>query len=374
VKWVLDIVCRWPRLAIPALATVAGVLVFAGITAGLVPIAASAGHWPITEWLLHYAMRRAVATQSLTAPAAPSELDSDEFVLRGAGHFEVGCRPCHGAPGDRLPVVAHAMTPHPPELAPRVPTWRTRELFYIVKHGVKFTGMPAWPATQRNDEVWAVVAFLRQLPGMQAGDYERLVRSDGVLLTDLMGGVDEPLSPPDVVVEICARCHGIDGNGRGVGAFPKLAGQRLEYMRRAFHAYADGRRHSGIMQPIVANLPEESRHHALQFYASLKPMRSHQAVDGELAAQGAAIALNGVEEQSIPACVTCHSRADANAAYPLLAGQYPNYIEQQLRLLQERRRGGSEFVHIMHTFVDRLSEQQMAAVAAYFASHTVGPR
>lgn len=367
-RWLLEVVYRWPLIALPALVTLGGVLAVLAVAAGLVPIAASSGHWPITEWFLQFAMRRSVVTHASFAPQPPEDLDSPAMVLRGAGHFEVGCRPCHGAPGDQLPVIPHAMTPHPPQLGPQISTWDARQLFYIVRHGVKFTGMPAWPTDGREDEVWAVVGFLRKLPALSPDEYERMVRGGGVALSDMLAGGAESLSPPDVVVEVCARCHGIDGNGRGEGAFPKLAGQRLEYMKRAMHAYAEGERHSGIMQPVAANLPEAARHHALEFYASLPLMPSHERVDVHAAARGAAIARNGVEHEEIPACVTCHARAEANPAYPLLTGQYPNYLVQQLRLLQQRQRGGSEFVHIMHNFVDRLSEEQMADLAAYFAA------
>jgi cytochrome c553 len=369
VRWILDIVCRWPLIALPALLTIVGLFAFAGITAGLVPIAASSRHWPLTEWFLHFTSRRSVVTHALTAPAPPQGLDSAAMVVGGAGHYEVGCRPCHGAPGDRLPVVPHAMTPYPPELGSRISSWNERQLFYIVKHGMKFTGMPAWPAQQRDDEVWAVVGFLRKLPGLNAETYQQLVRPEGgVSLADMFAGGGESFTPPDVVVEVCARCHGLDGNGRGYGAFPKLAGQRFEYMRRALDAYAEGQRYSGIMQPLVTNLPEPLRNRALQYYAALSPMVSHETVDAAAVERGAAIARDGVEEQEIPACVTCHLARDVNGAYPLLAGQYGRYVAQQLRLLQGRQRGGSEFVHIMHSFVGQLTEQQIEDVAAYFAA------
>jgi hypothetical protein len=58
------------------------------------------------------------------------------------------------------------MTPHLPYLPPVIPARQPDELFYIVKHGIKFTGMPAWPAQQRDDERWAMVAFLRRLPDL----------------------------------------------------------------------------------------------------------------------------------------------------------------------------------------------------------------
>jgi mono/diheme cytochrome c family protein len=55
------------------------------------------------------------------------------------------------------------MLPQPPDLADVVGEWNNAQLFRIVKHGVRFTGMPAWPMQDRDDEVWAMVAFLREL-------------------------------------------------------------------------------------------------------------------------------------------------------------------------------------------------------------------
>jgi Cytochrome C oxidase, cbb3-type, subunit III len=85
------------------------------------------------------------------------------------------------------------MTPPPPYLPPRIPKWEPNELFYIVKHGIKFTGMPAWPALDRDDEVWAMVAFLRQFPKLDADEYRRLAQGEAApsgavaLLSDLLG-------------------------------------------------------------------------------------------------------------------------------------------------------------------------------------------
>ena len=87
---------------------------------------------------------------------------------------DFGCRPCHGSPGRQAPRIALAMTPHPPYLPPAIAGWAPDELYYIVKHGVKFTAMPAWPAGRRDDEVWAMVAFLRALPRMDARSYRAL--------------------------------------------------------------------------------------------------------------------------------------------------------------------------------------------------------
>jgi cytochrome c553 len=260
------------------------------------------------------------------------------------------------------------MTPHPPPLTDRISSWSARELFFVVKHGVKFTGMPAWPAQQRDDEVWAVVSFLRRLPSLDRPAYDSLTRGGGESLLAMSDGAASSSAQPKVV-EICVRCHGSDGLGRG-HAFPTIAGQRLEYLMRAMTAYADGRRHSGIMEPIAAGLSAPAREAAARYYASLPARRETTAKRSDDVLRGEAVARRGVPEQEIPSCADCHADGDGpiNDAYPRLSGQYAPYIVQQLKLLKARARGGSEYVHLMHSFVDRLTERQIADAAAYFAS------
>lgn len=354
----------WTSLAIALAALAAGGFLVAA--SGVMPIKASSRHWAVTEWFLHFAMRRSVVTHALMVQDPPKGLDDISFVLRGAGHYETGCRPCHGAPGDVMPRIPHAMTPHPPELQTRVTSWNARQLFYIVKHGVKFTGMPAWPAQGRDDEVWAMVAFLRRLPSLDEAAYDGLVRGGGTALAEM--SVTDEVSAPGIVRDNCARCHGADGQGRGVAAFPKLAGQQRAYLRNALEAYASGARPSGIMEPIAAGLSPAALEEAVTYYAALSPLPAAPAPRSVSAERGARIAQRGVPEDDIPSCMHCHAPHGhrINPAYPWLAGQYQEYLAQQLTLLQQRRRGGSEYVRLMHSFVDRLSPEQIDDVAAYF--------
>ena len=101
---------------------------------GLVPIAASSGHWAITEAVLELGMRRSVAAH---APEIdPSTLAEPWLVAKGAAHYETACRPCHGSPDQRGSRIAKAMLPPPPYLGTRVSEWDPGELFYITKHGL----------------------------------------------------------------------------------------------------------------------------------------------------------------------------------------------------------------------------------------------
>lgn len=355
-----------------AILTVLGVGGFLIAASGIMPIKASSGHWMVTEWLLHFAMRRSIATYSVGLEPPP--LKDPGLVLKGAGHYDVGCRPCHGTPDLQPPPIVQRMTPPPPHLQPVIPSWSPEELFYIVKHGVKFTGMPAWPAQQRDDEVWAIVAFLLILPGLDADTYKRLItgeddaRGKSAAIQDLQGTV----KPPQVVLENCERCHGVDGHGRGVGAFPALAGQQFHYLFSSLQAYGRKKRHSGIMGPIAAGLKLDEMHALAHYYGNLPAPSLPLSAKDDLAAieRGRIIATDGIPSQRVPGCVDCHGPGNAarNPAYPSLAGQYADYIVLQLELFKHQRRGGSNYAHLMRPVALRLTPEQMRDVALYYAS------
>ena len=369
----------WKQRAREALILFAalGVLGFLVSASGVVSIKASAGHWPITRWFLNFSSARSVSTHTIGMKVPP--LDDPALVVKGAGHFDFGCRPCHGSPELRQPRIAAEMTPHPPYLPEKVPLWEPQELFYIVKHGFKLTGMPAWPALQREDEVWAVVAFLQRMPGMTADQYRALARGDldelpGVTVLDPLAG---PLRVPSAVLQNCGRCHGIDGRGRGLGAFPSLAGQKPLYLYLAMQAYARGQRHSGIMEPVAAGLSLTEMRELAQWYGTRAPAGgiatrkvAGEASDAEAIARGARIADRGIPSKKVPACADCHgpSPLPKNRAYPLLAGQYEDYLVLQLEIFKKEIRGGSPYAHLMHEVAPKLDEQEMRDVAAYYAS------
>lgn len=337
---------------------------------GVMPVNASSGHWAITEWFLHFAMQRSVSTHSIGIEVPP--LDDRALVIRGAGHFEGGCKPCHGSPDLSLPVVPHAMTPHPPRLEHAANDWAAQELFYIVKHGVKFTGMPAWPAQTRDDEVWALTAFLLELPNLDASSYRQLV--GGISENVENGGplAELAFSEEHRAVQMCARCHGVRGESRGAGAFPILAAQSQAYIEDAMQAYAKGQRNSGIMQPIAAGLSARETKTLATYYSEQDRVDATMPADAASLERGERIARVGVPSQGVPACMQCHGPADhdLHPHYPRLAGQYRSYLKLQLELFKSGSRGGSEYAHLMRPVANGLTAEQMADVAAFYASRS----
>jgi len=343
------------------------------VVSGIVPIKASSGHWPITKWFLQFSKNRSVATHSQAIEPPP--LDDPARVLRGAGHFETACARCHGSPlRDRSPV-ALASTPTPPKLPPLIQKREPRELFYVVKHGILFTGMPAWPAQSRDDEVWDMVAFLIQLPAMDDQAYRDLVflesNSDAESVIPHKG-----MGP----VETCQRCHGDEGTGRGQGAFPHLAGQNEQYIRSALDAYATGERNSGVMQTVAAVLTSQERQAFAAHFAELEPASSTgddsaddtSAEEEASIARGREIVEKGIPAENVPSCKDCHGPDGSIVSnrYPLLAGQPASYIQRQLELFHDQRRGGGPAANLMEPVASGLPQESFRDVARYYESLT----
>lgn len=365
----IRLVVKHPWLIAGAMAAIVLAIAALAVLSGVVPIKASSGHWRITATLLDFAKIRSISMHSWGIDVPP--LDDEGLILRGAGHYESACLPCHGGPGRSIPPVMRAMTPSPPELRQRLARWTPAELFSIVKHGIKFTGMPAWPVQQRDDEVWAVVAFLRRMPELDAARYRRLAYGERDLADaapDLPTHGETP--PSRAVRDVCWRCHGANGMGRGPGAFPSLAGQRSEYLDASLRAFRNGTRLSGIMSEIAAKLTDGETQEIAAYYERL-PSRRPEAVNDDAAFErGRAIAQTGVADRDIPACVECHGPATRpkNRAYPKLTAQHRQYLVSQLVLLRERRRGGTSNIDLMHVFVNRLRDDEIRDVASYFGS------
>lgn len=449
----LKVVITWKKIAGLALLGVMGALLVGW--SGLVSIAASSGHWAVTRWFLGWTMENAVETQSMLI-SKPEEIDLDYpmLVSRAAGHYATGCAACHGAPGVPQSPVVKEMVPAPPRLEEKVAEWSDEELFWIVKNGIKYSGMPAWPAQDRKDEVWAQVAFLRALPDMSRADYADLALGGGLTgdEPEAGGGVaDEELEAGgetlpalegivDNALSDCARCHGRDGLGQGKGetrdAFPVIAGQPAPYLYATLLAFAHGGRESGFMEPPATRYEPEVLAELARYFSAqpaiptlgdenpavpgpagidtaddapasdlpateavetlVASVASWQDQAGILEGEGYAggspvpmaaaagpragreglleigrrIALEGIASRKLPACQSCHGAAGRarNPYYPYLAGQPEWYLSEHLKLWKEKKRGGTDYAHIMAEIAEGMTEEQIKAVSAWYAA------
>lgn len=345
-----------------------GVIAWGGFLfgwSGIYSIAASNGHFKVVEWVLTFGMRSSVRTHAMSVEVPA--LDNVNLSTLGAAHFHSGCAFCHGAPGvDRSPITL-TMLPPPPNLATEMRAWRDHEMFWIVKHGIKYTGMPGWVSQQRDDEVWAVIAFLKKLPGMSAEAYRDI--AVGELWIPPQSG--RQIATTETTAEAataCARCHGADKRGTNSDLVPLLHGQPIEFLAAALEDYAHNKRGSGIMQPVASDLPPEARKQVAAYYAGLAPLApSRSTADAGSIERGRLLAEQGDAKAKIPSCAGCHSDTSLKT-FPRLAGQNAAYIANRLRLWRSGYTATSETDMIMAPIGKALSDAQIDDVAAYYAS------
>jgi len=164
---------RWGLVAAALLVLMGAAAV--GIYAGLYNIAADVPHSQPVYWLLETLRDRSVASRARDI-VVPNDLNDANRISRGAGQYADMCSGCHLAPGIKRTEISRGLYPRAPELR-RETDLTPAEQFWIVKHGVKMTGMPAWGVTHDDDLLWDVVAFVRKLPELTPEQYETLVKN-----------------------------------------------------------------------------------------------------------------------------------------------------------------------------------------------------
>jgi mono/diheme cytochrome c family protein len=152
-------------------AAVAALVAAAVVRGGLYDVAASTPH---TQWV--YSLMETTFEQSVRRRARAIDvpaLDSPALVQRGATCFAQHCMACHGAPGVAPTAAGLGMQPSPGPLVDSATLWRARELYWITRHGIRMTGMPAWGHRLADEDLWALTAFLGRLPEWSPAQWRR---------------------------------------------------------------------------------------------------------------------------------------------------------------------------------------------------------
>jgi len=105
-------------------------------------------------------------------------LNRPEMITDGASDYDEMCTGCHLAPGMEENEMRPGLDPKPPLLADGA-LGDPKEQFWIIKHGIRMTAMPAWGKTHSDEEIWNIVAFLQRLPGRSPQTYHALVAKGG---------------------------------------------------------------------------------------------------------------------------------------------------------------------------------------------------
>lgn len=149
---------------------------YALMMSGYYNIGATKQHWQPVYSFLETGMHRSVRFHARNVAVPPLNQD---MVRQGAQLYAMHCAACHGAPGVAPAGIGMSMQPVPGPLVDAKDKWRDRELYWIVRHGIKMSGMPAWEFRITDDEIWQLVAFVRQMPDMTPADYAAQTRGSG---------------------------------------------------------------------------------------------------------------------------------------------------------------------------------------------------
>jgi mono/diheme cytochrome c family protein len=162
---------------------------------GVFDVAGDRPHTKPVAWLMQTVRDRSIAVRA-QGVVVPSNLGDTTRVKRGAAEYGEMCAMCHLGPGVERSEISQGLYPRAPELAGGTKR-SVAEQFWIVKHGLKMTAMPAWGVTHDDAILWDVVAFLQKLPGLTPDQYRALTR-DAAEEHEMMGGHghDMPKSMP----------------------------------------------------------------------------------------------------------------------------------------------------------------------------------
>jgi len=200
------------------------------VWSGWYPVGATRQHWQPVYALLELTMRQSVRLRAGDIVVPP--LDAPQVLARGAACYRDKCVQCHGAPGVAQVDIGRSMQPLPGPLADATQRWTTAQIYWITRHGIRMSGMPAWEFRLTDEDLWAVTAFVERLPQLSPADYAAATTSGAAYfkLTSTTGPdiarcglapvlLDAaPTRPPDIArgklaltQYACSACHTIPG-------------------------------------------------------------------------------------------------------------------------------------------------------------------
>lgn len=156
------------------------------IYSGIVNVAADEAHSDFVYWLLQETRENSIqkAAQNIAVP----NLEDPDLLLTGGADYAFMCASCHLKPGQSESDMSLGLYPSPPNLAIANDnhqghehgddTQADRNNFWVIKHGIKASGMPAWGKTHDDQRIWAMVAFIKRLPTLTAEQYQILTAID----------------------------------------------------------------------------------------------------------------------------------------------------------------------------------------------------
>ncbi len=145
------------------------------VWSGAYNFAADEPHAAAVSSLIETMRDRSVETRA-RAVAMP-DLSDEKRIVQGAGNYNAMCIGCHLAPGMSETELSKGLYPAPPNLSKE--KVGPEEAFWVIKHGIKASGMPAWGKSMSDEYVWNMAAFLQALPNLDDAQFKAMVARSG---------------------------------------------------------------------------------------------------------------------------------------------------------------------------------------------------
>ncbi len=202
---------------------------------------------------------------SQTNPLAGNE----RAISTGRAAYTGSCSVCHGATGDGKGAFGQATyPPATPLVSHDVQEKSDAQLFWIIKNGLSFTGMPAYGEKYADQDIWSLVSYIRALKGGQAAEVVPTPTAEQLAVADPAGDATQR-GAAFYFAQNCANCHGAIGNAPG-----DLA---LRNSRELEEAVRRGRRG---MPAYSAALLTDAQLADLQAYVGTFPTRPRSGREG----------------------------------------------------------------------------------------------
>jgi mono/diheme cytochrome c family protein len=151
------------------LAVIGAAIFFLG---GFYSVAATEEDPGVVAWALAKVREASIRNHATDTP--PASMEDPATIQAGARAFAArGCANCHGGPGVTWLKFTEGMRPYPPDLKDVAKDLDPAQIFWVVKNGIKMTGMPSFGSIQVPDqEIWTIAAFVKKLPLVSEADYK----------------------------------------------------------------------------------------------------------------------------------------------------------------------------------------------------------
>ena len=204
---------RFALKTLAALALAAAAVLLGTVYSGVYDVSAIHQHTRPVHWALDTGMRQAVRLRARDVMVPP--LDDPALAQRGFLLYRSSCLQCHGAPGVAPEPFARGLMPQPNNLAQTALEWTPAELYWVTRNGLKMTAMPAWEFRYPDEDLWAIVAFLRLMPKLTVADYVALgvARTEKPFPQGKEANAEPNARRGAIALQqyACATCHRIPG-------------------------------------------------------------------------------------------------------------------------------------------------------------------